>query len=165
MIFVTVGTQLAFDRMVGAVDGWAAVTGNEVFAQVGPTDKKFDHIQQSAFLEPMDFDHYFSAASLVIAHAGMGSILTALSYGKPIIIMPRKASLNEHRNEHQLATARRFATYNGVSVAWDENELTTLLHRIDKTALEQNLVQISNTAPESFIQKLRELINDSENAT
>ncbi len=159
MIFVTVGTQLAFDRMVGAVDNWAAISGDDVFAQVGPTDIHFNHIRQSTFLEPKDFDHYFNAASLVIAHAGMGSILTAMSYGKQIIIMPRKADLGEHRNDHQLATARSFVAHAGVSVVWDEDELIALLHRIDRAAIEQDLVQISGTAPEPFIRKLRELIN------
>ncbi len=159
MIFVTVGTQLTFDRMVSAVDTWAATSGDDVFAQVGPTDIHFNHIRQSAFLEPKDFDHYFNAAGLVIAHAGMGSILTAMSYGKRIIIMPRKAGLGEHRNDHQLATARSFVAHAGVSVAWDEDELITLLHQTDSTAMKQDLAQIPNTAPELFIQKLRELIN------
>ena len=37
MIFVTVGTQLAFDRMIKAVDEWAGARGRtDVFAQVGP---------------------------------------------------------------------------------------------------------------------------------
>lgn len=159
MIFVTVGTQLAFDRMVNAVDTWASSSGNDVFAQVGPTDTKFNHIQQSEFLEPEDFDHYFNSANIVIAHAGMGSILTAMSYGKRIIIMPRKADLGEHRNDHQLATARSFVGHAGVSVAWDEDELIALLHQIDSETTEQDFVKISNTAPEPFIQKLRELIN------
>lgn len=159
MIFVTVGTQLTFDRMVSAVDTWAATSGDDVFAQVGPTDIHFNHIRQSAFLEPKDFDRYFNAANLIIAHAGMGSILTAMSHGKRIIIMPRRADLGEHRNDHQLATARSFVADAGVSVAWDEDELIALLYQIDSTAMGQDLAQIPNTAPESFIQKLRELIN------
>src|SRR3954470_10768842 len=36
VIFATVGTQLPFDRLVGAVDRWAATRGDrDVFAQVG----------------------------------------------------------------------------------------------------------------------------------
>lgn len=35
MIFVAVGTQLPFDRLIGAVDKWAASRGrNDVHAQI-----------------------------------------------------------------------------------------------------------------------------------
>ncbi len=38
MIFVTVGEQLPFDRLVRAVDEWAAASGKEVFAQIGNSE-------------------------------------------------------------------------------------------------------------------------------
>jgi UDP-N-acetylglucosamine transferase subunit ALG13 len=158
VIFVTVGTQLAFDRMIGAVDKWAEKSGEDVFAQVGPTERIYKNIRQSSFLEPVDFDRSFNEASLVIAHAGMGSILSALSYGKPIIIMPRKASLGEHRNDHQMATARRFSGYSSISIAWDESELE---HALDsfRLANEPGEGRISEYASAGFISKLQLLIH------
>lgn len=159
MIFVTVGTQIAFDRMVEVVDEWAGRTGEDVFAQVGPSKSKFTHLRCAEFLEPADFDRYFNEASLVIAHAGMGSILSALSFGKPIIIMPRKAALGEHRNDHQMATAKRFVEKSGVSIAWDENELATLLDKADLITTVDGVVRISGSAPEAFLAKLRELLD------
>jgi UDP-N-acetylglucosamine transferase subunit ALG13 len=159
VIFVTVGTQIAFDRMVSVVDDWAGRSGADVFAQVGPTQRKFAHMRCAEFLEPAEFDRYFNEAKLVIAHAGMGSILSALSYGKPIIVVPRKASLGEHRNDHQMATAKRFAAMPGVSVAWDEGELAALLERADMTAADDDLTRISGVAPEGFLCRLRELID------
>ena len=62
----------------------------------------------------------------------MGSILTALRVKKPIIIFPRKASLNEHRNDHQLATSESFANVEGVYVAKSKDELFDLLNRKDE---------------------------------
>lgn len=159
MIFVTVGTQVAFDRMVTVVDEWAGRTGEDVLAQVGPSQGEFPHLRRMAFLEPSEFDRYFTEACLVIAHAGMGSILSALSYGKPIIIVPRKAALGEHRNDHQMATAKRFAGKAGVSIAWDENELATLLDKADLTTTLDEAARISGSAPEAFLRKLRELID------
>ena len=53
MIFVTVGTQLAFDRLIGAVDAWAARTpGSDVFAQTGPGTYTPRHIEYAAFISP-----------------------------------------------------------------------------------------------------------------
>jgi len=43
--------------------------------------------------------------------------------------MPRRASLGEHRNEHQQATAARFAGRQNVYVADDETLLPATLHR------------------------------------
>jgi len=125
MIFVTVGTQLPFDRLVHAVDAWcSAAEREEVFGQIarpGPNGYVPRHFEWQPFLDPEDFRERFSQATIVIAHAGMGSIISALSMGKPIVIMPRMASLGEHRNDHQAGTARRFATRAGIFVAHDES--------------------------------------------
>ena len=53
----------------------------------------------------------------------MGSIITALELGKRIIVMPRRADLGEHRSDHQVATAKRFAEQGRIEVAFNEREL------------------------------------------
>ncbi len=53
-----------------------------------------------------------------------------MSQAKPILVMPRRASLGEQRNDHQLATARRFKETNRIMVAMDENELSEQLDRL-----------------------------------
>lgn len=128
MIFVTVGTQLAFDRLVATVDLWNASKDLKVFMQVGPSSIKTKHGESAQFIDPVKADQLFKDASLVVSHAGMGSILTALRYQKPIIIMPRLASLGEHRNDHQLATCKWLGSKPGISVATDEKELLKLLN-------------------------------------
>ena len=83
MIFVTVGTQGHFDRMVRTVDEWAGKHGRtDVFAQTGPSDASYRHIRVEQFIDPAKFRECVESASLVIAHAGMGSIITALELGK-----------------------------------------------------------------------------------
>lgn len=127
MIFVTVGEQLPFDRLIRAMDQWAQRTGQEVFAQVGHSDFKPYYIQSKPFLDQSEFDQKMEAAQLIVAHAGMGTIISALERGKPLVVMPRKASLGEHRNEHQSATASRFATLGHVWVVDDEQKLDEAL--------------------------------------
>lgn len=129
MILVTVGTQLSFDRLVSALDAWAATQAEEVVAQVGPSALVFRHLQAKPFMRPDEMEARFAEARLVVAHAGMGSILSALKHRKPIIIVPRKASLGEHRNEHQLATARWMVNRAGLTVAWEPEEAVALLQR------------------------------------
>lgn len=119
MIFVTVGTQGPFDRMIAAVDLWAEHQGRaDVFAQIGAGTPP-EHIEWVRDLTPGAFEARLEAADAVVAHAGMGTILTALSLGKPVVVMPRKASLGEHRNEHQTATTERFEAMGRVTAVWD----------------------------------------------
>ncbi len=131
MIFVTVGTQLPFDRLISAIDDWAAGHPEaKVFAQIGPGSKLVpNHIEYAEFVSPDRADQLFQQASVIISHAGMGSILTALKYRKPIVIMPRRANLGEHRNDHQWATAEYLGKSPGVSVAWSEEELPDYLNQ------------------------------------
>ena len=57
----------------------------------------------------------------------MGSIITALEVGKPIVILPRREHLNETRNDHQLASANQFSSRPGIIVALDETQLAEKL--------------------------------------
>lgn len=134
-MFVTVGAQMPFDRMVRAVDEWAAARGRgDVLAQIGPTDWRPSHIRWMGFMDPADFRRTVENARVVVAHAGMGSIITALELGKPILVMPRRGDLRETRNDHQVATAKRFLEQGRVAVAFDEEELSQRLDEIDALA-------------------------------
>jgi exopolysaccharide biosynthesis glucuronosyltransferase PssE len=157
VIFVTVGTQLPFDRMIGAVDRWAATKAEgQVFAQVGPTAIQPRHIEYQNFISPAECRERMLAASAVVAHAGMGTILSALEMGKPLLIFPRRAALGEHRNDHQLATARRFAELGTVGVALDEDELHAKLDALDGLVSAEG---IGPYAPAPFIAALRDFID------
>ena len=94
-------------------------------------------------------------ASLIISHAGMGTILSALQKDKPIIVFPRIAALGEHRNEHQLATARKLKEMRTISVAMNEKELTDLL--INKEVVTHQL--IGSSASLSLIQSIKNFID------
>jgi UDP-N-acetylglucosamine transferase subunit ALG13 len=156
MIFVTVGTQGHFDRLVRTVDEWAGKHGrSDVFAQIGPSDSRFEHIHAEQFIDPAEFRKSVESASLVIAHAGMGSIITALELGKKIVVMPRRASLGEQRNDHQIATARRFAQQGRIEVAFDEYELVDKLDHLE--ALDET-EPLSAQASQDLIASIRTFI-------
>lgn len=156
-IFVTVGAQMPFDRMVRAVDAWAGERGrSDVFAQIGPTDYRPAHIEWVEFIEPDEFRQRVAAASVLVAHAGMGSILTALEAGKPILVMPRRGDLRETRNDHQVATAERFLEMGKIAVAMDEHELPAKLDALDALPPAE---RIGSCASESLINAIRSFIN------
>jgi len=156
MIFVTVGTQLPFDRLVRTVDAWSGKTGAEVIAQIGPGEYVPRHMGWTRTLPADECNGRIRAARAVIAHAGMGSILTALQCGKPIVVMPRLASLGEHRNDHQVMTARHFQEQGRIRVAFDEAEL---VQQLDEIATIKPTARITGTASPALIAALRQFVH------
>ncbi len=127
-LLLTVGAQMPFDRLVAAVDAWAGLhPEHEIVAQIGETELRPRHLRSQAFLEPAAFEEACSNADVLVGHAGIGTLFAAMERGKHALVLPRRAGLRETRNDHQLATARRFAEYAGVRVAWDETELAGML--------------------------------------
>jgi UDP-N-acetylglucosamine transferase subunit ALG13 len=133
VIFLSVGTQEPFDRLARAVDSWAARNDMPVFGQLGalkPGSYRPTHFEWREFIDADEYQRRIEESQILVAHAGMGSIISALTWGKPLLVMPRRASLGEHRNEHQLATVEKFRTRAGIHVAADEAEVGPMLDRL-----------------------------------
>ena len=60
---------------------------------------------------------------LVVAHAGIGSIVSAAEIGRPIVVLPRRAAFGEHTSDHQVETVSRLHGRPGVHVAETEADL------------------------------------------
>ena len=131
MIFVTVGTQLTFDRLIAAVDEWAGKNlTHKVVLQSGVSDIQPEFCEVKEYIEASEWEQLFHEAEFIIAHAGMGTILKCLDAGKPLIVMPRLESLGEHRNDHQIATVSKFSEIPGIIVANDKTQLFSAINRV-----------------------------------
>lgn len=167
MIFLTTGTQLPFDRLVQAVDEWAEVTqpDYEIFGQVlSPSDNPYRprNFETTTRLSPAEYAGIFSKARLIISHAGMGTILTALTEGKQICIMPRQVKYGEHRNDHQLATVERLGDHPGLHKARDEHDLPGCLDTALKEVGSSQPATIDPFAAADFTDSLRAFILSSD---
>lgn len=154
MIFVTIGTQAPFDRFIKIIDELAPQLEEEIIAQVHQVGFEPKNIKTVEFLDPDEFNELLKKARLIVSHAGIGTILSALQLNKPIIIFPRIATLGEHRNEHQLATAEKFKELGSVYVAMNEEELREMLLRKDLKPLSE----IGEYASPSLIESIEEFI-------
>jgi len=160
LIFVTIGSQMPFDRLIIAVDEWAKDSGYEVFAQVGQTQYIPQHIDWCNNLTPEQFLKKIRDASAVVSHAGMGTIITALELGKPIMIMPRRGDLRETRNDHQIATVKYFTTFDRVEVVMDEKELVNgFKSLLSSSSLLKDHTPIGSYANDFLISTIRNYIN------
>ena len=157
MIFVTVGAQMAFDRLIGWVDDWAITSQrDDIFAQIGPSSFAPKRLRVLPFLDPPEFRRTMEAADVIVSHAGMGTILTALELGKPILVVPRLGSLAETRNDHQVATADRFAADGLIVAARTKEELTLGLRELESGAASR--VRISPRADDALLARVRSFV-------
>jgi UDP-N-acetylglucosamine transferase subunit ALG13 len=129
MIFVTVGSQLPFDRLVDAVDAWAEAQGrsDEVMAQVSATDAPPKYIEWRSEMQPSEFNAAVENADLIVGHAGTGTIMAALCAGKPVVVLARREGLQETRNDHQVATIERFRHLTGFSGTTEADDIPDLI--------------------------------------
>ena len=154
MILVTVGGQVAFDRMIRAVDAWAEdCDRDDVFFQIHDGAYEPQRGSWARTLPAVEFQERLLEASAIVAHAGMGTILTALEHGKPVLVLPRRAALGEQRNDHQLATAEHFQKRGDVRVAMTEDDLRRELDGLDELTGSES---IGARASEELLRALRE---------
>ncbi|WP_340680671.1 glycosyltransferase [Paraglaciecola sp.] len=143
-LFVTTGTQFPFDRLLQPIENWAENNKKvKVVAQTCASKLTFKNIDAHEFLSPENYKSIIKNSDVIIGHAGMGTIITAHEHGLPVIIMARRFSLDEHRNDHQMATISKFRETTGVYVAEDENGLLEILNNIEQ------LSPCTNTPPKS----------------
>ncbi len=126
MIYVTVGNHdQPFYRLLESMDQLAAELGEEVVMQTGVSQYQPRHAKGETFFPYGKADEMIRAASVVVAHAGIGTVIACRAHGTPLVICPRRAANGEHFNDHQLEIARELikSPRPGIAVALDESEL------------------------------------------
>ena len=123
MILVTVGTNEApFDRLLGALD-----TGDrpdeELLVQHGPSRIRPAGATCVEFLPYDELVDAIRAARVVVMHAGVGSIMTALGNGKRPLVVPRLRRFGEAVDDHQLDLGRRLYDEGLVTLVEDPGDV------------------------------------------
>ena len=121
MIFAALGTHR--DPMSRLIEALESLPSDELVVQHG-----FSPPPQRARCAVgfMPFDEMvacFEAADVVITHAGVGSVLSAVRAGHAPIVVPRLRRLGEHVDDHQVEFARALAQHRAVRPVWDVRKL------------------------------------------
>jgi len=147
MIYVTVGTHyLGFERLIKKMDEIAGKIDEEVIAQIGSTKYKPKNMKYFKFIkEEEKILELYKKARIVLSHSGVGTILTVLNYGKPLVIVPRLKKFNEHIDDHQIELAEMLKNEEGVQVVYDTDKLEHSLNnakprKFKKSIKNKNLV-------------------------
>jgi beta-1,4-N-acetylglucosaminyltransferase len=133
MIFLTVGTQFPFDRLVMAIDDMIGkgLIDEEVFAQIGESSYKPLNFEYVISLEKKQFDDYITKTSKIISHAGMGTITMAMEYDIPLLVMPRLKKYNEVVNDHQVDIAEKFEKLGYLLVAYTVDQIPDRIKQLE----------------------------------
>jgi UDP-N-acetylglucosamine transferase subunit ALG13 len=122
VIFATVGSHptFKFDRLLGALE---VLPGDELVVQHGPGDPPPHAREAAAFMSFEQILEHMRRASVVISHAGVGSILCSLEAGRVPVVMPRQARYGETVDDHQVELARALSPTGRIVLAEAPAEL------------------------------------------
>ena len=161
MIFVTVGTHHApFDRLVRAVERWAAAHDEPVVVQRGTSSEHTPSCVSHSLMGPDEVERHMAEARVVITHGGPASILLALAHHKVPIVVPRSGRHGEHVDDHQIAFARRMA--DRVHLCEDPDELARCLDVHEDVASRSNTPDVDRSR--TFAEALGRLVDGLLNA-
>lgn len=126
--FVTVGNaRQPFSRLLDAVAAVAGSLPGPVLVQRGHTPFGCAGMEVVDFVAMDRFSDWVAQADVLIMHAGAGSVIQAVRAGKAPIVMPRRAMLGEHVNDHQVEFAHALEVAGKVRVAEDAEGLRRAL--------------------------------------
>jgi UDP-N-acetylglucosamine--N-acetylmuramyl-(pentapeptide) pyrophosphoryl-undecaprenol N-acetylglucosamine transferase len=120
--FVAVGThRQPYDRLLGIVTGGidADLLPEPVRAQVGPARWRAPNSRVDPHLSREELEAAVRSAAVVVCHGGAGIISSALAAGRRPIVVPRRAALGEHVDDHQYQLTRKLADW-GLVVAVED---------------------------------------------
>lgn len=151
MIFVTVGTNEApFDRLLSALE--AGVGEEELVVQHGPSRIRPAGATCVEFLAYDELVDAVRKARVVVAHAGVGSIMTALSLGKRPVVVPRLRRFGEAVDDHQLSLGRRLHESGLVTLVEEPEEVLAAVRAAPEGA------ELDLGPSRRLVAELRELI-------
>lgn len=148
-----------FDRLIRDMDRWtdAAGTEEEVFAQIGEGNYVPQHMRYVRRLSQPEFAATMAQAEMIVAHAGMGTVITAGRLGRPLVLLPRRYELGEHTTDHQIATANWLRGKPGIFVAEDGADLPSRIAEARAADLSGSS-RLSPVADPAFTDRIRAAI-------
>ena len=116
-VFATLGT---FDAPFARMDELAALlarSGRRVLYQYGmASPKPAENLTAVQWLPFGEMARRLRETPVVVAHAGVGILMSSLRQGRRPVVVPRRAEFGEHVDDHQLQIARKLAG-RGLAVA------------------------------------------------
>lgn len=134
-ILVTVGTALQpFDRLLQYTDDAIAALSSAVsgVCQHGSSRVRPRGLSNRETLSRAEFDSEVAASDVVICHAGVGTLWSALREGHRPLVVPRLGTLGEHVNDHQLEIVEALHAEGKIEFIQNSEQLQRALLRYER---------------------------------
>jgi UDP-N-acetylglucosamine transferase subunit ALG13 len=150
---VLMGTQpQKFTRLLEYLN--AVKFKEELVVQSGHTKIDGRKYNVKKFVAQDEFNKLVMGAKYVITHGGVGSIMTALCHGKPVIVVPRERQYGEHVNDHQLEIATQLVSEKYVLMARSKAEFKKAVAKLQSA--KSRVVRMDNSL---MIETITELLD------
>jgi len=148
MIFVTVGTSSwDFTRLIKEMDRIAGKIDEEVVMQIAGIEYLPKNARYFRFVSKEKIEELYKNARVVVSHAGVGCIISALKHNKPIIVVPRRKRYGELFDDHQIDIAKELEKEEKIKVVWNIKDLEKALYAVNhsiNTKKDRKLVSMLN---------------------
>lgn len=130
LVFVTAGTDHhRFDRLMDWTERWLASRDGDVDCVVQHGSSRAPVGARTADLLPhSEVLELMATATAVVTQGGPGSIMDCREAGRIPIVVPRRSSLGEHVDDHQVAFTGRLARDGYLFLAENEDEFRVRLN-------------------------------------
>jgi len=157
MILVITGTSPhGFERLIKEIDRIAGEMDEEIVVQIGYSSYRPKNIRYYfKFTSDEEIKRLYNNARIIVCHAGVGSIITALKNNKPIIVVPRRKKYNEHFDDHQIELAKELER-EGISVVYEVENLRSEIKNVSGGSM------IFKSERDNLITELRNYLNQVE---
>lgn len=133
MILVLLGTMnFQFTRPLKEIEKLCknGIIDDEIIVQSGFTVYHSKYFEIIPFIEPDEINKLIEKSSLIISHAGTGSVMGAIKKNKKTIAVARYQELGEHIDNHQLDLLDEFSI-KGYLIPWyKDDNLIELLSKV-----------------------------------
>lgn len=151
-IFVMFGTQdKRFDRLLNAILASKFIKDNDVYVQLGYTKGEYEGIHCQEYYSEEELMHQIDIADLIITHAGVGAIVSALKLKKRVIVVPRLGEFKEQNNDHQVQIMERF------------DKQGYIIPCTDLTKLDETVNNAYNFEPKDYVTEKQGIIDEITN--
>lgn len=148
-IFVMFGTQdKRFDRLLNAILASKFIKDNDVYVQLGYTKGEYEGIHCQEYYSEEELMHQIDIADLIITHAGVGAIVSALKLKKRVIVVPRLGEFKEQNNDHQVQIMERF------------DKQGYIIPCTDLTKLDETVNNAYNFEPKDYVTEKQGIIDE-----
>lgn len=140
-ILVTVGTALQpFDRLLQYTDEAISALSSPVtgVCQHGSSRVRVRELTNQETLSRTEFDREVAESDVIICHAGVGTLWSALREGHKPLVIPRLGTLGEHVNDHQLEIVEALHTEGRIEHIRDAAQLQKILLRHERGEIARN---------------------------